>query len=111
MKALSRTGAALVVAGLAACAWVKPTAQGEQVRVLTADAVASCADAGTTHVSVLDKLGKLRRSEGKVAAELETLARNSAAQLGGNVVVPVTDIVDGAQSFAVYHCEPGSLGD
>lgn len=100
-----------LLAGLGACAWVKPTAQAEQVRVLGPGQVTGCAEAGTTHVSVLDTLGKLRRSEDKVATELATLARNSAVQLGGNAVVPVTGIVDGAQTFAVYKCKPEDLRD
>ena len=106
MQKLLGVGTVCLLAQLGACSWVKPTPQGEQVRVLTAQEVRTCVDAGTTHVSVLDKLGKLRRSGGKVSVELATLARNSAAQLGGNAIVPVTDIVDGAQTFGVYKCDP-----
>ena len=41
---------------------------------------------------------------GKVAGELATLARNSAAQLGGDTVVATSEITDGSQTFAVYRC-------
>lgn len=111
MQLLLRTGTLYLLAGLGACAWVKPGTQAEQVKVVSLEVVKDCAEAGTTHVSVLDRLGMLRRSEGKVATELVTLARNSAVQLGGNAVVPVTDIVDGAQTFAVYKCKAGDLRD
>lgn len=111
MQLLLRMGTLCLLASLGACAWVKPSPQAEQVKVVSLEAVKDCAEAGTTHVSVLDKLGKLRRSEGKVATELATLARNSAVQLGGNAVVPLTDIVDGAQTFAVYKCKPEDLHD
>jgi hypothetical protein len=111
MQKLPRIGLVCLMAGVGACAWVKPTAQGEQVRVLTPQDVEECTETGSTQVSVLDKLGKLRRSEGRVAVELETLARNSASHLGGNVVVPVSEIVEGVQTFAVYRCDPAAIRD
>jgi len=74
------------------------------VRVATAGEVEECADAGTTHVSVMDKLGVVERNQAKVGGELATLARNSAVQLGGDTVVAITEIIDGSQTFAVYQC-------
>jgi hypothetical protein len=53
---------------------------------------------------VLDKVAGVRRGYTTVAEELATLARNSAAQLGGDTVVPTSEIVDGTQTFAVYNC-------
>jgi len=92
----------ITVAG--GCSWVKPTESGARVRIANAGEVEDCADAGTTHVSVMEKLGVVARNQAKVAGELETLARNSAAQLGGDTVVAITEIVDGTQTFAVYQC-------
>ena len=86
------------------CSWVKSTEPGDRVRVASAGEVEGCAAAGTTHVSVMDKLGILERNQAKVAGELATLARNSAVQLGGDSVVPISEIVDGTQTFAVYQC-------
>jgi len=94
---------------LASCAWVKPTASGSQVRVLTAEQVVNCAKAGTTHVSVLDKIGVVKRGHTRVADELVTLASNSAAQLGGDTIVPISEIEDGNQSFAIYKCGDEAL--
>lgn len=98
-----------VVMLLTSCAWVKPTDAGAQVKHLTADQVGNCRKAGTTHVAVLDKVGVVKRGSTRVEDELATLAANSAAQLGGNAVVPVSGIEDGNQTFAVYHCEPADL--
>ena len=103
--ALRCLGLFCLVAVAGACSWVKPTDSGARVRVATAAEVDACTDVGTTHVSVMDKLGVLERKQAKVAEELSTLARNSAAQLGGDTVVAITDIVDGGQTFAVYQCE------
>lgn len=94
---------------LESCTWVKPTASGAQVIVLTAEQVVDCTKAGTTHVSVLDKIGVVKRGYTRVADELETLAANSAAQLGGNAMVPISEIEDGSQSFAIYKCEEEAL--
>lgn len=95
---------AALVGALQACAWVKPSAAGAEVRVATAAEVAGCREAGSTQVSVLDKVAGVRRGYTTVSEELANLARNSAAQLGGDTVVPTSEIVDGAQSFAVYDC-------
>jgi len=105
MKVLSRSLAVVcLITAAGGCSWVKPTELGARVRVATTGEVEDCADAGTTHVSVMDKLGVVDRNQAKVAEELATLARNSAVQLGGDTVVATTEIVDGAQTFAVYQC-------
>jgi acetolactate synthase small subunit len=106
MKVLSRClGLACVITLADGCSWVKPTDSGARVRVTTAAEVEACTDVGTTHVSVMDKLGVVERNQTKVAEELATLARNSAAELDGDTVVAITEIVDGRQTFAVYQCE------
>ena len=52
------------------------------------------------------RVGGFERKPGKVAAELETLARNEAATMGGNAVVAASTVKDGRQTFGVYHCPP-----
>jgi acyl dehydratase len=101
---MNATGALVLLLLLQACAWVKPTASGAEVRVASASEVADCREAGSTQVSVLDKVAGVRRGYTTVSEELATLARNSAAQLGGDTVVPTSEIVDGTQTFAVYDC-------
>jgi hypothetical protein len=42
----------------------------------------------------------------KVAGELEALARNEAALMGGDTVVAELPVKDGRQVFGVYRCQP-----
>ncbi|WP_127478680.1 DUF4156 domain-containing protein [Sulfurivermis fontis] len=99
------TMAALVLA-LSACTWVEPTAQGEKVRVLSAEEVTKCKKVGQTTVSLLAKLAGIERNPQKVQEELNILARNSAVELDGDTVVPISAVEDGKQTFAVYRCVP-----
>ncbi len=94
----------VTVALLTGCAWVKLTPEGEKVRVLSAQEVASCKKKGETTVSLRDKVAGIGRNKDKVKAELEMLARNAAPDLDGDTVVPASEIVDGKQTFDVYRC-------
>ncbi len=89
---------------LTGCTWVKPTAEGEKVRVLNAKEVAGCKNLGSTTVALVDKVAGLKRNPQKVQKELETLARNSAVDLGGDTVVAISEVTNGKQTFAVYRC-------
>jgi len=100
-RILSLTCGALMMAG---CTWVKPTSEGEKVRVLAANEVASCKSLGSTTATIADKVVGIKRKPKKVQKELETLARNSAVDLGGDTVVAVSEVVNGKQTFAVYRC-------
>lgn len=94
----------LVSISVVSCTWVKMTPEGEKVRVLSADEISRCKKLGQTEVSLKNDVAGFKRGEEKVKKELETLARNSAANMDGDTVVPITDIEDGKQSFAVYRC-------
>jgi len=89
---------------LSACTWVKPTPEGEQVRVLNASQVSICKKLGNTTVSLMAKVGFVERNEETVSEELVTLARNSGGSMGGDTVVPASGIEEGEQSFDVYKC-------
>lgn len=89
---------------VSACTWVEPTAQGYAVEVVAAEAVKDCRKLGTTRVSVLDRVAGMPRSYRKLEQELDTLARNSAAEMEGDHVVAVSEIVDGHRTYAVYDC-------
>jgi len=91
----------LVILG---CTWVKLTPEGQKVRVLDAKQVENCKKLGQTSTSVLAKKGIITRNKEKVSGELATLARNSAADMGGNVIVPISNIKNGERSFTVYNC-------
>lgn len=94
----------IAVASLSACTWVKPTDQAKNVAVANASNVRGCTVLREVSVSVTSKLGPIERSPDKVATELATLARNEAVSFGGDTVVPISQIVDGRQSFDVYKC-------
>lgn len=88
-----------------ACTWVKVNDDGKNVAVSKMANVQGCEKVRTVNVKVTDNLGPLDRSADKVATELATMARNEAVSFNGDTVVPVTEIKDGAQSFAVYKCK------
>jgi hypothetical protein len=94
-------GAAVLAGG---CTWVKLTSPGEGVRVGTAAEVASCQKLGATHSKTSSRI-IFSRSPQKIDAEVETLARNEAADMGGNTIVPQGPTSsEGRRSFDVYHC-------
>lgn len=103
-KILSMVMGVLFVFSLTACAWVKVTGKGEGVRVLqSAQSLESCKKMGNVNSKVISQFIFDRDAE-KVAGELADLARNEAALMGGDTIVPVSKIIDGRRSFAVYQC-------
>jgi len=104
MVLANRLTTAMIVLAVAGCTWIKPTPGGEAVRVLSADKVGTCRKLGDTSVSLLHKVAGINRSEEKVRTELATMARNSAATMGGDTVVATSPVNEGEQSFDVYQC-------
>jgi hypothetical protein len=92
------------VATMSACTWVPLTPEGEQVTVVTAAHVTTCERVGKTNAKTTDRVGAVARSVDKVKEEVTALARNEAAKMGGDSVVPVGEIEDGRQVFEVYRC-------
>ena len=91
---------------LSSCTWVRVTSQGEGVRLVqSAKAVESCKKIGKVNTKVVSEVVFNRDAE-KVAGELADLARNEAATLGGDTIVPTSEIIDGRRSFDVYQCFP-----
>ena len=87
---------------LTGCTYVKLTPGGENVAVLQSSEIANCTAAGTTTVSVLNKVVVDRNPE-KVALELRTLARNRAAERG-DAIVAAGPVSDGEQTWNIYQC-------
>ncbi len=110
MKRLSLLPLFAVTLFAAGCSWVKPTERAAEVRVAEAADVTSCRKVGTSTVSVLDNIVGVPRSYRKLSTELATLARNEAVILGGDTVVPVSEIVNGQQMFEAYDCQPDEGG-
>lgn len=96
----------LISAGLfSGCTWVKPDDQGIQVNVVyTPGEVRECTQLGTVAVSVKADVAGISRNEVKVRDELESLARNQAATMQADTILPKSDVVDGEQEFFVYRC-------
>jgi hypothetical protein len=91
---------------LAGCSFVNLTEKGEKVVVLNPSEVSGCERIGSTIVSVKDSVAGVDRSIEKMDAELAVLARNSAPDIGGDVVVREERLNDGKQRFGVYRCRP-----
>ena len=99
---------------LPGCTWVKLDKKGENVAVVQARYVKSCRYMGQIIAKVfLDVGGVVQRSRHKVKRELETLARNDAATMGGDTIViasPVTTVratkhkKNAQRSYKVYRC-------
>jgi len=87
------------------CTWVRLTKEGELVEVKTESEVTECKRVAKTSATLRSKVLGINRDEAKVKEELETLGRNAAVEYGGNVIVPLTEIKDGSQSFSVYQCQ------
>jgi uncharacterized protein DUF4156 len=85
--------------------WVKPTAAGAKVHVAAApDDVAACEHLGVATATTADHVLGLPRVADVVSGELTTLARNRAAEMGGDTIVADGAIRHGTQNFAVYRC-------
>jgi len=94
------------LAVLSACTWVKPTPEGEKVAVSDRAGVEHCLREGELIASLKSRVGAFERNPGKVAGELETLARNEAVSMGGDTVVAESEISEGRQTFGIYKCRP-----
>ena len=91
---------------MTACSWIEVTEEGKGIRIVSQDEVANCERVGKVFAQLKDQVAGFDRNEEKVKREIEILARNVAAasDLGGDTIVPITEIKNGKQSFAVYKC-------
>ena len=94
----------LVIICLPACTWVEPTKESSEVTLVKAFNVKTCKKLGATTATVKQKIGIITRSEDRVLEELTTLAKNSAARMGGDSIVAKEPMVDGVMSFDIYRC-------
>ncbi len=88
-----------------ACAWVKLTDGGANVLLRSNDQIEYCEKIGATSASVAAKVGFVDRDPQKMATELQALARNEAAKMGGNTIVVDSIPANGSQRFRVYRCQ------
>jgi hypothetical protein len=101
---------AVVLTGLQACTWVKPTEAGKQVVVAKDFSVSQCKLLGKTTTTVKHHVGVFDRNAEKVVDELTMLAQDEAAKMGGDTIVPQGKPSDGSQLFEVYRCKTGTAG-
>ncbi len=94
--------AALIVLG--GCSFVQLSDGGANVAQLGAADAMNCTDMGTVTANTRDKV-VVNRSRDQVQEELIVLARNEAAGLGANAIVPVGQPENGSQQFAAYRCD------
>jgi hypothetical protein len=99
--ALLWLAASAIVGG---CSFVDLTKEGEGVRVAAADSVAACTGLGRTTASVVYEVASIPRHPDAVKENIEVTARNSAASMGGDTIVPASPIAEGKQTFEVYRC-------
>jgi len=99
-----RSGIVISALVLAACQWVPLTEEGEQVRVGNAAEIEGCRELGKVSGKSTVTVGPLARNEEKVAAEVEALARNEAAKMGANVIVPTGALDWDEREYAAYRC-------
>lgn len=89
-----------------ACSWVDVDQEAEAVGVLrTLDEVADCRKVGEIGSNTMSKVGFVARNDTKVAVELERLARNDAAAMGANTIVPLGPVTaEGSRRYGAYVC-------
>jgi hypothetical protein len=108
VKLIRITGAVIMCAiavPTLGCTWVPLSDEGGNVRILHASAVADCQKISTVSSKTADRFLIFARSDRKIREELESLARNEAADSGGNAIVPIGTMANGRQSFDVYRCQ------
>ncbi len=91
---------------LSACTFVDLSVEGEKVRVLDADEVSKCKLLGRTNANTKAKVAGVPRHENAINHELIALARNAAAELGGDTIVAEGPAVEGKRAFQIYRCVP-----
>ncbi|HXV35883.1 MAG TPA: DUF4156 domain-containing protein [Myxococcota bacterium] len=97
--------AAAIATFAVACTWVSLTPEGEGVQILRAGEVSDCEKLGKASSKTAERVLLFARTERKMREELEALARNEAAEMGGDAIVPLGAPAGGRQSFDVYRCQ------
>lgn len=100
-KLLLIAATGLIVSG---CSGLELTSDGEKIRVLGPNEVSSCKKIGKTNTTVTDAVAGVKRPIETIERELLIIARNSAANMNGDTIVPLTVVDGGKQSFNVYKC-------
>lgn len=95
--------AAILLLSISGCTWVKLTEEAVAVQVAEV-APAGCELKGKTTVVSRAAVAGIDRNEAKFLTELETLARNQAVSLGGNLVVADGPANGNERAYRIYQC-------
>ena len=79
------------------------TLQGSKVNVGKESDLKRCQMLGSTRLSLTPTRVKIMKEE-QIKEQLIIEARNFAARVGGNMVLPIAPIEEGEQSFKIYNC-------
>ncbi|HLF98518.1 MAG TPA: DUF4156 domain-containing protein [Methylococcaceae bacterium] len=89
---------------LSACSFVNLSPGGDKVRLLRLDEVGRCTHLGRVTSNTKATVGFIARNRDTVQEEVNRLARNNAADMGGDSIVPLGPMIEGEQGFNVYRC-------
>ncbi len=90
---------------LSACNWNKQTRSSEKVELVKKVYVGSCKYKGTVEAKVKEKIGGIKvLSDKKMRQELVIIAKNNAAEMGGDSITSASRIKNGRKTFKVYLC-------
>ena len=89
---------------LASCSFVSLNPGAKDITVShDSKTLSQCKFLGNTNVSIWSK-AETFQSDDTVEEQLDILARNEAATMNGNVVIPDSKITNGKRSYKVYNC-------
>lgn len=95
---------ATALLALSGCSFVDLTPAGDKVRLLRLDEVGRCTHLGRVTSNTKATVGFIARNRETVQEEIHRLARNSAAEMAGDTIVPLGPMIEGEQGFNVYRC-------
>ena len=97
-----------LVAGLGGCTsmMIGERAGADRVSLADANQVDGCESKGKTIVSVVAKVGFVKRLPEAVEADLYQLARNNAIDAGADTLVKGESKEFGQRTFGMYKCRP-----
>jgi hypothetical protein len=96
--------ATVALLSLSACSWVTPLPGAFKVALFDANQVTECKKMGTTHTSVLDRIGFYERDTEAMTEDLVMLAKNEAVRMRGDTIVALGPVQNGQMDFAIYRC-------
>ena len=84
--------------------WVQVTSEGQAVKLIATDVPKNCNRIGRVQARTLGRIIGIERGAERLQDELAQIARNEAADRGGNTIAPESLIIDGRQTFGIYSC-------